>query len=83
MPKRSCSVSAPAASVDIAFDESLGLVLAADVVARERVPPFDNSAVDGYAVPPTCTRCLSNWRSSTRRRRRERSGAVGGERSGS
>ncbi len=27
-----------------------GLVLAADVVADEDVPPFDNSAVDGYAV---------------------------------
>jgi molybdopterin molybdotransferase len=40
----------PAAPVDIAFGESLGLVLAADVIAREQVPPFDNSAVDGYAV---------------------------------
>jgi molybdopterin molybdotransferase len=27
-----------------------GLVLAAAVVAAEQVPPFDNSAVDGYAV---------------------------------
>ena len=27
-----------------------GSVLAADVVAAEQVPPFDNSAVDGYAV---------------------------------
>ena len=28
----------------------MGLVLVADVVAGEVVPPFDNSAVDGYAV---------------------------------
>ena len=30
--------------------ELVGLVLAEDVVAGEDVPPFDNSAVDGYAV---------------------------------
>ena len=30
--------------------EAVGLVLAEDVVASEDVPPFDNSAVDGYAV---------------------------------
>jgi molybdenum cofactor synthesis domain-containing protein len=30
--------------------EAAGLVLAEDVVAGEDVPPFDNSAVDGYAV---------------------------------
>ena len=31
-------------------ERPVGLVLAADVVAGEVVPPFDNSAVDGYAV---------------------------------
>jgi molybdopterin molybdotransferase len=30
--------------------EAWGRVLAADVVAREAIPPFDNSAMDGYAV---------------------------------
>ena len=30
--------------------DALGLVLAEDVVAGEDVPPFANSAVDGYAV---------------------------------
>ncbi len=30
--------------------ESLGLVLAEDVVAGHDIPPFDNSAMDGYAV---------------------------------
>ncbi|WVH78461.1 gephyrin-like molybdotransferase Glp [Lentzea sp. DG1S-22] len=32
------------------LDECLGLVLAADVVAPVALPPFDNSAMDGYAV---------------------------------
>ncbi len=30
--------------------DSLGLVLAADVIAGEAVPPFANTAMDGYAV---------------------------------
>lgn len=30
--------------------QAVGLVLAEDVVASEVVPPFDNTAVDGYAV---------------------------------
>ena len=41
---------APLPPVEVRFDEADGLVLAADVVAAEEVPPFDNSAVDGYAV---------------------------------
>ena len=40
----------PAAAVDVQFDQAHGLVLAADVIAAEQVPPFANSAVDGYAV---------------------------------
>ena len=35
---------------DIDCEESAGLVLATDVVAGEDVPPFANTAVDGYAV---------------------------------
>jgi molybdopterin molybdotransferase len=34
----------------VALKEALGRVLAADVVAPIDLPPFDNSAVDGYAV---------------------------------
>jgi molybdopterin molybdotransferase len=41
---------APLTPVEVRFDAAEGLVLAADVVAAESVPPFDNSAVDGYAV---------------------------------
>lgn len=39
-----------AAPVTLPFDRAAGLVLAADVSATENVPPFDNTAVDGYAV---------------------------------
>ncbi|HEX5586657.1 MAG TPA: gephyrin-like molybdotransferase Glp [Acidimicrobiia bacterium] len=34
----------------IAVVDALGLVLAADVVASEPIPPFANTAMDGYAV---------------------------------
>ncbi len=41
----------PAATpIDVPCREATGLVLAAAVVAAEDVPPFANSAVDGYAV---------------------------------
>ena len=36
--------------VTVPFDRAAGLVLAEDIVAGEDVPPFDNTAVDGYAV---------------------------------
>lgn len=37
-------------TVEVAHTEALGMVLAADVTAQENVPPFGNTAVDGYAV---------------------------------
>lgn len=40
----------PLAPVEVPLGEALGLVLAQEVVAREAHPPFDNSAVDGFAV---------------------------------
>ncbi len=39
-----------AAAISVPCRESTGLVLASPVVAAEDVPPFANSAVDGYAV---------------------------------
>ncbi len=39
-----------AAAIAVPCREATGLVLAAPVVAAEDVPPFANSAVDGYAV---------------------------------
>jgi len=42
-----CAVGVP---VQVARHEAAGLVLASDVVSGENVPPFANTAVDGYAV---------------------------------
>jgi len=40
----------PLPAVEVPRHQAAGLVLAAQVVAAEVVPPFDNTAVDGYAV---------------------------------
>ena len=40
----------PLTPVEVAAVDAVGLVLAEDVAADEDVPPFANSAVDGYAV---------------------------------
>jgi molybdopterin molybdotransferase len=40
----------PLPAVDVPLEQSLGLVLAADVVSSDDIPSFDNSAMDGYAV---------------------------------
>jgi len=42
-----CVESAP---INVSVDQATGYVLAQDVVSPEDVPPFANSAVDGYAV---------------------------------
>ena len=38
----------------IELADARGRVLAADVQAREAIPPFPNSAMDGYAVRERC-----------------------------
>ncbi|MEI2420171.1 hypothetical protein V6O07_07840, partial [Arthrospira platensis SPKY2] len=43
----SCPVLDP---VEVDLADAMGLVLAADVVAAEMVPPFANTAVDGFGV---------------------------------
>ncbi len=43
------SVPSPRATT-VPVGDALGLVLAADIVAGEAVPPFANTAMDGYAV---------------------------------
>ena len=43
----SCAVASP---VEMGREDATGLVLAAAVVSVEDVPPFANTAVDGYAV---------------------------------
>ena len=40
----------PLASREVACGHAAGLVLARDVIASEHVPPFANTAVDGFAV---------------------------------
>jgi molybdopterin molybdotransferase len=40
----------PLPVVQVNLLDSLGLVLAEDIVAGEHIPPFDNSAMDGYAL---------------------------------
>jgi molybdopterin molybdotransferase len=52
---RALAAAIPAlAAVNVALDEAVGLVLAADVVAVTDLPPFTVSAMDGWAVsgPP-------------------------------
>lgn len=41
---------APLAPCEVSCADSVNMVLASDVVAGEDVPPFANTAVDGYAV---------------------------------
>ena len=41
---------APAPARNVPLDEACGLVAAADVLAADPVPPFDNSGMDGFAV---------------------------------
>ena len=65
-----------------ALDDAVGLVLAADVVAGEDVPPFDNTAVDGYAVRAAdlarragrAAASSASWPPARRPRRRARAG---------
>lgn len=35
---------------DVLLDDALGRTLAAPIVSRDDIPPFENSAMDGYAV---------------------------------
>jgi molybdopterin molybdotransferase len=41
---------APLAPVPVALRDARGLVLAAPIASRHPLPPFDNAAMDGYAV---------------------------------
>ncbi|MEM8619981.1 MAG: gephyrin-like molybdotransferase Glp [Actinomycetota bacterium] len=40
----------PLAPIEISFRDAVGLVLAEPVISTEQVPPFANTAVDGFAV---------------------------------
>ena len=54
----------PLGSEIIPIENALGRVLAQEIIAKHSLPPFDNSAMDGYAVflsdagktlPQSCT----------------------------
>lgn len=47
---RILSLAAPLAAERVAVEEAIGRALAEDVVAQRTLPPWDNSAMDGYAV---------------------------------
>jgi molybdopterin molybdotransferase len=48
--ERIVAAFAPLPAVSIPLLDALGMVLAEDIVAGEPLPPFSNSAMDGYAV---------------------------------
>ncbi|MHB1131274.1 MAG: molybdopterin molybdotransferase MoeA [Chloroflexota bacterium] len=47
---RILSQVAPLPLTETALESALGLVLAEDITANRAIPPWDNSAMDGYAV---------------------------------
>ena len=49
----------PLGAETVALDDSPGRILAEDVAARWDLPPFDNSAMDGYAVRAASTATAS------------------------
>ncbi len=53
------SHSAPLNPISKNHADVLGLTLAQDVVARDDLPPFDNSSMDGYALRADDTRAAS------------------------
>ena len=56
----------------VTLREREGRVLAADIIAPVNVPPFDNSAVDGYAVRADESRCRRRDAADDRRSGRRR-----------
>ena len=46
----------PLPAIELAVAEAHGHALAADVIAPEAMPPFDNSAMDGFAVRAATSR---------------------------
>jgi molybdopterin molybdotransferase len=49
--RRALRAARPLRGETVALDEALGRVLAEEVTSTVHVPPFDSSAMDGYAVP--------------------------------
>lgn len=51
---------APLGAEDVPLNEALGRVLAGDAIAGEELPPFANSAMDGYALRAEDTRAATD-----------------------
>ncbi len=51
---------APLPVVEVALRDALGLVLAEDIAATEAIPPFANTAMDGFAVQAADTSGLGD-----------------------
>jgi molybdopterin molybdotransferase len=61
------SAVTPLPAVPVPILEALGLVLAEEIVATENIPPFRNSAMDGYAVRSADIATASSARPTTLR----------------
>jgi molybdopterin molybdotransferase len=48
--ERILAVIAPLPPIEVTLSDAVGLVLAQEIRARENMPPFANSAMDGYAL---------------------------------
>jgi molybdopterin biosynthesis enzyme len=62
---------------EVALTDALGCVLADDIAAGEDLPPFDASAMDGFAVPDgvfesriTCWRSVASRSASSSAQKR-------------
>ncbi|GHO43159.1 gephyrin-like molybdotransferase Glp [Ktedonospora formicarum] len=40
----------PLDTISLPLDQAIGSILAQDIIAHEAIPPFDNSAMDGFAL---------------------------------
>ena len=58
--ERVMSGAVPLEAQSVPLDSSVGFALAADVVAEVTLPPWDNSAMDGYAVRAEAVRGASS-----------------------
>lgn len=64
---RILSAAVPLAAERVPIEASVGRALAADVLATATLPPWDNSAMDGYAVRAEDIRAASSERPATLR----------------
>lgn len=59
--KAAASLANPQITTGVELSQAVGTVLATEVVARRAVPPFNNSAVDGFVVRATDLNGTGPW----------------------